>query len=102
MRKKIGNALIELGITPDLKGFDYICSAIEIISKSNEKIKLVDGVYVDVAKEFDTTASSVGRAIRHAFSKMDKNNGAYKKYIGIDKSTNSALLYTLAYKLKEV
>lgn len=101
MKKKTENALIELGITPNLKGFDYICSAVEIISKSKGKVKLVDGVYVDISKEFNTTASRVERAIRHAFSKVDIESKAFIEYLGTDKLNNGALLYTLAYRLKE-
>lgn len=101
MRKKIENALFELGITPDLKGFDYICSAVEIIQNSEERMKIVDGLYVDVAKEFKTTSSRVERAIRSAFTRLDKESEAFTKYINSDRLTNSALLYTLAYRLKE-
>lgn len=100
MRKKIENALIELGITPDLSGFGYIVEFVFIISSAVSKIPTIV-VYEMVAERKATTATRVERAIRHAFSKMDKSCGAYKKYIGIDKSTNSAFLYTLAYKLKE-
>lgn len=71
MRKKIKNALFELGITPDLVGFNQICSAVEIISNIKIKKKAVCKVYEDVAKELGTTASGVERGIRHAFSKID-------------------------------
>ncbi len=101
MRKKIENALFELGITPNIKGFDYICRAVEIISNSKEKIKIVDGLYADIAKEYETTGSRVERTIRTAFSKMDIESGAFIKYLNTDKLTNSALLYTLAYRLRE-
>lgn len=100
MRKKVENALIELGVTPDLNGFEYITEFVWIISSAVSKIPTTT-VYEMVPERKGTTALRVERAIRHAFSKIDKNSGAYKKYIGIDKSANSALLYTLAYKLKE-
>jgi len=101
MRKKVTDVLIELGVTPNLKGFDYICRAVEIISNSKKRMDIVKGIYADIANEFDTTSSRTERAIRHAFSKVDKESEAYKKYIGIDKTTNSTLLYTLAYRLRE-
>ncbi len=101
MRRKIENALFELGITPNLAGFDYIRLAVEIIQNSKEKMKLVGGLYVDVAKEFKTTNIRVERAIRHAFSKMDIESAAFIKYFNTDKLTNYALLYTLAYILRE-
>lgn len=101
MRKKIENVLFELGITPDLVGFNQICSAVEIISNSRERRKMVYEVYPEVAKELNTTASRVERGIRHAFTKIDKESEAFNKYLGISSMTNSALLYTLAYRLKE-
>lgn len=101
MRRKTEDVLIELGITPNLSGFNYICKAVEIINASKERIRIVDGLYADIAKEFNTTKIRVERAIRHAISKMDKESEAYKKYLGIKEHTNSAVLYTLAMRLKE-
>ena len=101
MKKKVEEALIELGVYPNLTGFNYICRAVEIISESKEKMKIVDGLYVDVAKEFNSTKSKVERAIRHAITKMDKDSETYKKYVGTKDKTNSVVLYTLAFRLKE-
>ncbi len=101
MRKKIENALFELGITPNLKGFDYICRAVEIILNSNKKMKLIDGLYVDIAKEYKTTRGGVERAIRTALQKMDIKSEAFIKYFNTDKPTSAVLLYTLAYRLRE-
>ncbi len=77
MRKKIENALFELVITPDLRGFDYICRGVEIIASSKEKVDMVKGLYIDIAKEFNTTQAGVERAIRHAFAKVDKESEAF-------------------------
>lgn len=101
MRRKTENVLLELGITPNLKGFDYICEAVEILSTPKERVKIVNGIYADIAKEFNTTNTRVERAIRHAISKMDKDSEAWEKYMGIKNTTNSAVLYTLSIKLQE-
>lgn len=101
MKKKVEEVLIELGIYPNLLGFDYICKAVEILSTSNRRVKIVDGLYVDIAKEFDSTASRVERGIRHAISKMNKDSESYRKYVGIKYPTNSVVLHTLAVRLKE-
>lgn len=101
MRRKTEDVLLELGVTPNLQGFDYICKAIEIIANSKEKLKMVDGLYMDIAKEFGITNSGVERVIRYAISKMDKNSKAWQEYIGIEGTTNSAVLLTLAMKLRE-
>lgn len=101
MKKKVEDVLIEMGVYPNLTGFNYICRAVEIISESKGKMKIADGLYVDVAKTFGSTNYKVERAIRHAISKMDKDSEAFKEYIGIKDTTNSAVLYTLAVRLKE-
>lgn len=98
---KVENALFELGITPDLAGFSYICSAVKIIQGSKKRTRVVDGIYSGIAKEFDVTTDAVEQGIRYAFGKIDRGSEAYKKYIGVSGKANSALLYALAYKLKE-
>lgn len=100
MKKKVEDLLIELGIYPNLYGFAYICKAVEIISLSTERMKIM-WIYSEVAKEFNSNAARVERGIRHAFSRIDKDSDAWKKYLGIKETTNSAVLYTLATKLKE-
>ncbi len=100
MRKKIENALFELGITPDLTGFGYIVEFVWTVSSSTSKIPTTT-VYEMVAERKQTTASRVERGIRHAFTKVDVNSEAFNKYIGIKQKTNSALLYALAYRLRE-
>lgn len=99
MRRKTENVLLELGITPNLKGFDYICKAVNYIS-ADRTIKM-GTVYEFIAEDFGTTYSRVERTIRHAISKMDKDSEAWKKYMGIKNTTNSAVLYALAMKLQE-
>lgn len=100
MKKKVENALIELGIAPNLLGFDYICNAIEIISNSKEK-PTAGLLYSCVAKNFDSSSARVERAIRHAFTRIDFESDAYKKYISSQDKTNGALLFTLYTRLKE-
>ena len=57
----------EIGIAPHLKGYDYIREAIVICIIDIEKL---DGItkmlYPMIAKKYNTTASRVERAIRHA------------------------------------
>lgn len=101
MRKKVENALIEMGIYPNLKGFDYICEAVEILEKNNRDMKIVDGVYQEIAEKLGVTKLSVERAIRHAITKVDKDGEAFKRYIGIENVTNSVFLHMLAVRLKD-
>ena len=101
MKNKVENVLIELGVTPNLSGFGYLCKAIEVINASNERMKLVDGVYAEVARKSNSTAYSVERGIRTAISKMNVGSDAWKKYVGVNDVTNATVVYTLALRMKE-
>lgn len=106
MRKKVGDALLRLGITPDLKGFNYIIDMVEMIDKEGD-IKIIAG-YEIVGKKHKSDGSKVERAIRHAIERLNPTSEKYMELIGADISsqtsyriTNSAFLYTLHYRLKE-
>mgnify|MGYP003291668549 CR=1 FL=1 len=66
--KEIQDLLLNIGTPTNLKGFRYITYAVQLIlaNPDTATIKIVDGLYVDVAKKYNTTASSVERGIRHA------------------------------------
>lgn len=82
-----------------MKGFDYICKAINYIL--SDRTVNVCNIYDFVASDYGTKPQSVERAIRHAISKMDKDSEAWEKYLGIKDTKNSAVLYTMAIKLQE-
>ena len=91
MRKKIQDTLLSLGITPNLRGFEFICDAIEIIEEEN-RVKITY-IYDKIAKKYDSTnGSQVERAIRHAISHVD---AAVWVSIGGAGYKNSEFLYTL-------
>ena len=75
-RNTIREFILKIGITPELRGYEYIIDAVEkLIAAPNTKfIKL----YSDIAKSHNVTASSVERAIRHAI------NAVFNKYGGIE------------------
>ena len=104
-RKTIREFVLNMGITPELKGYEYIIESIEkLITAPNTKlIKL----YTDIAKSHNVTVGSVERAIRHAI------NTVFKEYDGIksaekifhcrivsDSLTNSKFLALCAENLK--
>lgn len=99
MDKKIKSILLELGITPNLKGFKCICEAVKYISE-NEDAGTTD-VYEHVAKRFNYEISHVERAVRHSISKADKNSEAWDRYVGYKKVTNSTFLWVLALRLED-
>lgn len=105
MRKKIVDILMELGIPANVKGFTYICEAMEIYERKGDISKIYVGdVYREIAKKHETTYSGVERAIRYAllnaitYGNLDVLN---KHMSAAQKHTNSNLLACLYLKLKE-
>lgn len=106
MRKKVGDALLQLGITPDLKGFNYIIDMVEMIDKG--EVDKITEAYKTIGKRRNETGTSVERCIRHAISKINTTSKEFDTYIGesvisFEKGNivNSAFLNTLHYRLKE-
>lgn len=90
--KEIENRLVYLGITPNLRGFGYICDAIELAENSSY-IKMED-VYACVSeKHKSANRSSIERAIRYSITKVNKERW---KSLGGNGVTNSEFLSTLA------
>ena len=56
--KEIQDLLLNIGTPTNLKGFRYITYAVQLIlaNPDTATIKIVDGLYVDVAKKYNTTA----------------------------------------------
>lgn len=66
---KITNALVEIGIPANLRGFTYIIKAEQLIAENQEyMIGITKALYIDIAKAFGTTPCSVERCIRTAIS----------------------------------
>ena len=95
MRDKVIDVLLDVGVPAGVKGFSYICDAIEIFD--------TDPYYADIAKKNDTTSSRVERAIRHAFETaiMKGNQDMVNKYLDTVNTQNSNLLKTLYLRLKQ-
>lgn len=101
--------LHELGIPSSIKGYTFIREAIALIYANDEMvISVTKDIYPLIAKNHNTMATRVARAIRHAIE-VAWNRGdidAIAKYFGnsinIDKSrpTNSEFMFTIADYLK--
>lgn len=104
MRDKVIDVLLDVGVPAGVKGFSYICDAIEIFDTD---LYYADGkmsaLYIDIAKKNDTTSSRVERAIRHAFETaiMKGNQDMVNKYLDTVNTQNSNLLKTLYLRLKQ-
>lgn len=72
MKDYVIDVLMNIGVPAGIKGFTYICDAIELF---NTDPYYPDGkisaLYIDIAKKYHTTPSRVERSIRHAFDIAD-------------------------------
>lgn len=57
--KNTREALVEIGIFPSYKGFDYILRAVEIFKQSKFAPQITKDVYPVIAKEANSTAPRV-------------------------------------------
>lgn len=97
MRKKIQDVLLKLGVTPNLKGFAFICDAVEMINKEG-RIK-VTYIYDKIARDNNEKTMRVERAIRHAISHV--NEETWKSIGGGTGLKNSEFLFTLELLIRE-
>lgn len=100
MEKKVINVLMEMGMSPSIKGFGYIVDAISIFEEcGNTTIRYI---YDKIAESHNDTYTRVERSIRHAFSCVlkDEENETVKKYLSCENKSNGNLLATLYYRLK--
>ncbi len=105
----ITKLLHDLGVPSHIKGYQYIKESISMIHDNPGIIgAITKELYPDIACKFDTTASRVERAIRHAIE-VSWNRGDYdlmEEIFGhsVDydraKPTNSEFIATVADKIK--
>lgn len=102
-RKKVINALLDMGIPAGIKGIDYIADAIELMQENEWRHGKITVLYYKIGEKYNATASGVERGIRTTFNAALRNKSPeeLKKYIGMQKPTNGNLLYALYYKLQE-
>lgn len=94
LKDRVGDLLVELGVTPALKGFYYILDAVEIYT-GNPGIKAMD-MYEVIAIRHNTEASRVNKSIMHAFSKISEYHKA--NYFGDVKYSNMGYIIIIAWK----
>ncbi len=105
-KKQVFEILNRLGISCDLKGRDYIETAIELVYE-NSKISVTKELYPDIAKIHNTTPIRVERTIRHAVeSVFDRENDSLEEIFGnvvnynSGKVTNGSFIFGLVKYLK--
>ena len=105
----VTNIIHQIGVPAHIKGYRYLREAILIAVKDREVINAVTKVlYPEVAKRYNTTASRVERAIRHAIEvAWDRGDlDTLQRFFGYTvsntkgKPTNSEFIALIADKLQ--
>lgn len=94
---KVADILLEIGITPNLMGFQDIIDAVELINGGEKKLCKI---YRMIGMKTGCGYASAERHIRHAVSKA-KENKKFVEYFPYSKINNSNFLFSLAYRMKE-
>lgn len=106
--EKLSNIFIRAGIPPHIKGYQFLREAVKLSINQPDMINsITKKLYPTVAKNFDTSASKVERAIRHAIEvawsrgKIENINAIFgiKIYSKGEKPTNGELIALVADKL---
>lgn len=106
--KEIKNVLIRLGFSPNLRGYKYLCTAINLTLQDNELInRVTKGLYPKVAEVYGDNTDSVERNIRHAIKvaynskKIFEINNIFASTIltSNEKPTSSQLIALLVEKI---
>lgn len=106
--ERLSNIFIRAGIPPHIKGYQYLRMAVKLaINQPDIVNSITKKLYPTVAEYFDTSASKVERAIRHAIEvawsrgKIENINAIFgiKIYGKGEKPTNGELIALVADKM---
>lgn len=106
--EKIANIFISVGIPAHIKGYQFLREAIKMAISTPEIINCITKkLYPSIADKFDTSASKVERAIRHAIEvawnrgKIENINNIFgiKIYSANEKPTNGEFIALVADKM---
>ncbi|MGM0369769.1 MAG: sporulation transcription factor Spo0A [Bacillota bacterium] len=109
IEEKVTEIMHNIGVPAHIKGYLYLREAITMVIKDVELLGAVTKkLYPEVAKAFDTTASRVERAIRHAIEVSWKNGNTkvineifgHSITSSTGKPTNSQFVAKIADKLR--
>ena len=109
LETEITNIIHEIGVPAHIKGYMYLREAITMVVNDMELLSAVTKeLYPSIAKKYNTTASRVERAIRHAIEvawgrgQIDAINKLFGYTVHNDKGkpTNSEFIAIIADKLR--
>jgi len=107
--EQITNLFLTLGIPAHIKGYQYLREAVRMVLDNRDMInRITKELYPGIARKFDTSASKVERAMRHAIEvawtrgRLDTVNQmyGYKVFRKDDKPTNGELISCVAEKIR--
>lgn len=108
LEEKISNIFMTVGIPAHIKGYHFLREAIKLaISKPEIINSITKQLYPNIAEKFNTSASKVERAIRHAIEvawnrgKIENINSVFgiKIYNPNEKPTNGEFIALVADKM---
>lgn len=108
LEEKITNIFITVGIPAHIKGYQFLREAIKLAIENPEIINsITKKLYPSIAQKFETSASKVERAIRHAIEvawnrgKIENINNLFgiKVYSSNEKPTNGEFIALVADKM---
>lgn len=108
IEEKITNIFITVGIPAHIKGYQFLREAIKLAISNPEIINsITKKLYPTIAEKYDTSASKVERAIRHAIEvawnrgKIENINNLFgiKVYSSNEKPTNGEFIALVADKM---
>lgn len=106
--EKITNIFITVGIPAHIKGYYFLREAVKMAVGNPSVINSITKIlYPSIAKQFETSASKVERAIRHAIEvawnrgKIEKINNIFgiDIYVNNEKPTNGEFIALVADKM---
>ncbi|MCJ7839368.1 sporulation transcription factor Spo0A [Lederbergia sp. NSJ-179] len=109
LEASITSVIHEIGVPAHIKGYLYLREAISMVYNDIELLGSITKVlYPDIAKKFNTTASRVERAIRHAIEvawsrgNVDSISALFGYTVSMSKAkpTNSEFIAMVADKLR--
>lgn len=108
LEERITNIFITVGIPAHIKGYQFLREAIKLAMENPDIINsITKKLYPSIAKRFDTSASKVERAIRHAIEvawnrgKIENINSIFglTVYANNEKPTNGEFIALVADKM---
>lgn len=106
--EQVTNMFLTIGIPAHIKGYQYLREAVRMVLNDQDVInRITKELYPGIAKKFDTSASKVERAMRHAIEvawsrgRLDAVNKlyGYKVFSPDDKPTNGEFIALIADKI---